>query len=233
MKYNILPYGESAVLVQFLEIRNEQQLHAVVQAFYERLRAQPRAGVISLIPAYSDVTVVFHPRMTSFNELKALILKEINHLNLIKPVKRKVFEIPVCYELGLDLTEACEVLALSKAEIIKRHTATDYFIRFIGFVPGFAYLSGLDTSLSMARHPTPRSKVPKGSVAIGGDQTGVYPLETPGGWQIIGNCPIYLLDAQCDTPFGMGDWIRFYPISKSEHKRLKCQQPPLTIQWLS
>lgn len=231
MKYNILPYGESAALVQFLDAGTEHQSHALIQAFYERLRTQPRAGVISLIPAYSDVTVVFHPRMTTFDQLKALILKEINQLILTKPLKQKVFEVPVCYDLGLDVTEACQALALSKAELIQRHTAPDYLIRFIGFVPGFAYMSGLDASLGMARHAVPRLKVPQGSVAIGGNQTGVYPLETPGGWQIIGNCPIHLLDARSLTPYGMGDWIRFYSISKSEHKRLKTQQPPLKYQW--
>ena len=143
----------------------------------------------------------------------------------LKNKEYKLWKIPVCYDkqFGIDLDSLSLEKGLSISEIVARHSQTNYTVYFIGFLPGFLYLGGLNDSLYMPRKATPRLKIEKGSVAIGGKQTGVYPSESPGGWHIIGNTPITFFDASKELPCfaKSGDVIRFYPVSLKEYERVK------------
>ncbi len=133
----------------------------------------------------------------------------------------RLVEIPVCYgsEYGPDLEDVAALHELTSAEVIRRHSAPPYRVQFLGFLPGFAYLSGLPPGLETPRRDTPRLSVPAGAVGIGGAQTGVYPLESPGGWQIIGRTPLILFDLNREPPalLRAGDRVRFVPISEETY----------------
>lgn len=136
----------------------------------------------------------------------------------------RVVEIPVCYggEYGFDLDAVAEHVRLSRDDVIARHAAAEYAVAMLGFAPGFPYLLGLDPALQMPRRATPRTRVPAGSVAIGGAQTGIYPRELPGGWHLVGRTPRILFDAQRDPPclLAPGDRVRFRVIDAAEFARL-------------
>ncbi|MFD2334473.1 5-oxoprolinase subunit PxpB [Cohnella sp. GCM10020058] len=135
----------------------------------------------------------------------------------------RVTEIPVCYggELGPDLPEVAAAHGLSEQEVIEIHASADYLVYMLGFAPGFAYLGGLPQRIATPRRPTPRLSIPAGTVGIAGDQTGVYPIATPGGWQLIGKTPepLFLPDATPPTLLRAGDIVRFRPISREEFDR--------------
>lgn len=139
-------------------------------------------------------------------------------------LKPQTWEIPVCYggKFGKDLDQLCKEKAISKENLIQIHSQSEYVLEFYGFLPGFMYLSGLHPDLISARKRIPDRKIDAGSVAIGGKQTGIYPLESPGGWHIIGKTPIQIFDKGQNPPVNPqpGDFIRFYPISEEEFDEL-------------
>jgi len=166
-------------------------------------------GVQELIPGMNNLTLVFDPLRTEPAALEAAALAL-----WVKPPRRqqlgRLVEIPVIYD-GPDLGDVASHCGLSIDEVLRRHTAGDYVVYFIGFQPGFAYLGGLDESLHTPRRSEPRVAVPRGSVGIGGAQTGIYPLVTPGGWQLIGRTSLALFDPQAEPPtlLAPGDRVRF------------------------
>ncbi len=166
-------------------------------------------GVLGLIPGMNNLTLTFDPLRT-----EAASLEQAARALWAKPLKRqqagRLVEIPVRYD-GPDLADVASHCGLSTDEVVRRHTAADYVVYFIGFQPGFAYLGGLDESLHTPRRAEPRVAVPAGSVGIGGAQTGIYPLVTPGGWQLIGRTALPLFDPQAEPPtlLAPGDRVRF------------------------
>lgn len=138
---------------------------------------------------------------------------------------RKVYEIPVCYggEYGPDIENIAEHAGLSVEEVIKIHSSRDYLIYMLGFLPGFCYLGGLDERIHTPRLANPRIKINAGSVGIGGSQTGIYPLDSPGGWQLMGMTPVKTYDPDREIPILVeaGDYIRFVPIDEDEYKRIR------------
>ena len=141
--------------------------------------------------------------------------------------KKKVFEIPVCYggEFGPDLATIAEHAGLSEQEVIDIHTSTDYLIYMLGFLPGFTYLGGLDERIHTPRLANPRIRIPAGSVGIGGSQTGIYPMDSPGGWQLMGLTPVKTYDPDREVPILVeaGDYIRFVPVDRAEYDRIKTE----------
>jgi KipI family sensor histidine kinase inhibitor len=178
-----------------------------------------RRGVLNVHPAYASVLVDFDPRVTSHGALEeaaALI-----DWSAAAPVNdARTIEIPVEYggECGPDLADVAAICGRSPEEVIATHSGADYLVYFLGFSPGFPYLGGMPESIAAPRLQTPRLRVPAGSVAIGGSQTGVYPVTSPGGWRIIGRTRLGLFDAHADPPvrLRMGDHVRFVPVEKGD-----------------
>ena len=181
-----LPCGRDGVLVEMDSLEQVQRLYA------ELRRRRPK-GVIDIVPAARTVLLVGPGAARVANELPRRKLPETS------AIAGAVVEIPVIYD-GEDLVEVAQLAGLSVPEIVELHTGTELRVAFCGFVPGFAYLSGLPKALHVPRRDAPRTKVPAGSVALAGEFTGVYPRATPGGWRLIGRTGMPVWDAQRDPP---------------------------------
>ncbi|MBX3147218.1 MAG: 5-oxoprolinase subunit PxpB [Gemmatimonadales bacterium] len=210
MRPRLAPHGDAGIVIRY-GARLQPGLDRVVRHHASVLEAGKLAGVIELVPGYVSLTVHFDPAQTSFEELRDRILPLLT-LAPPTPTERvgRTVVIPVQYD-GMDLDEVARAAGITVAEVIDRHTAPEYQVALLGFVPGFAYLEPLDPCLVLPRRATPRSRVPAGSVAIAGAQTGVYPAETPGGWLIIGTTSLRLFDPDRQPPalLTVGDRVRF------------------------
>lgn len=214
MDYQIKPFGQSALLIEFSSEISEQT-SALVNEAYRYIQKKPQWGVVSLIPAYTSLTVCFHPLMTTYEKLSKLIRQLLDGLNQAKLPEGELKLIPVCYSIGLDIELVLKELEITIEELVDLHSSKTYRVDFLGFMPGFAYLQGLHEKLFIPRKSVPRVKIPKGAVALGGGQTGIYPFESPGGWQIIGQTPLEMFSengAFCQV----NDRVRFVPITESE-----------------
>jgi inhibitor of KinA len=213
------PYGDSAILIDWhaeisISISND------ILEFYKKIKDLKDTNIVEVIIGYSSLTIVFKKRITDyFKEVKSL--KEVYNLKDIS-FKRTPFiwQIPVCYDVdfGKDLQEMSNITKLEISEIITLHSEKLYRVYFIGFLPGFCYLGGLNERLFLERKPNPRLHVAKGSVAIGGKQTGIYPAESAGGWNIIGKTPVDFFNVCLEHPCFVkaGDFIKFITVGKEE-----------------
>ncbi len=179
------------------------------------------------VPAYNSLTLIKRGDTIDFDKY-TIELQEIYREKKTFPKKEKfLWRLPVCYdpEFGIDLAEVADRLQIKVPELIAMHTGNTYIVYGIGFLPGFMYLGGLTAALEIPRRATPRLKVAKGSVGLAGRQTGIYPQESPGGWNIIGNCSVPIFDATKDRPcfVSVGDRIQFYAISRAEYELHKIE----------
>ena len=217
-------FGEKAILVEWQAIIDDEILNDIL-LFVEKIKAHKEINYIDLIQGYNSLTIIYKEFIENFCEEVAL-LKSV-YSSTLKIAKQDYFlwEIPVCYDLefGIDLQELSKKSSLEIDEIIKIHSETIYKVFFVGFLPGFLYLGGLNEQLFFDRKPNPRLHVAKGSVAIGGMQTGVYPQNSAGGWNIIGKTPIDFFDVNQPNPCfaKAGDFIKFNPISLDEFYQLE------------
>ena len=194
--------------------------HQRIVKLLRLLAAEPVDGFLNFHPAYCSVLVKFDALKLRHAEVESALRSLCARLGEVELPKPRVREIPVCYggEYGPDLEEVAKLHATPADEFVRLHAAARYTVYFLGFVPGFAYLGGLPAELATPRLSTPRKKVPAGSVAIGGNQTGVYPRETPGGWRLIGRTALKLFDpsAREMSFLQIGDEVRFVAIAKEE-----------------
>ena len=194
--------GERGLLVEVENLETVHRLHAA-------LRELDPPGIVELVPAYRTVLIVADP-----GEAEALddLAARLPHLELppAEAVADETVEIPVSYD-GEDLPEVAGLTGLEPEEVVRRHTAPEYTVAFLGFSPGFPYLVGLDPALEVPRRDTPRTSIPAGSVALAGNQTGIYPSASPGGWQLIGHTDVALFDPARDPPalLAPGTRLRF------------------------
>ncbi len=214
MPIETTPLGDSALLV-----RVGDSLGEVLDAA-QRLEAAKLPGVVDIAPAFASVGVFFtspRDRANGAAEIQETLREKAAGGSV---PGRRVMEVPVCYEpeYGLDLGAVAQQSQLSPNEIALRHAGAAYQVRCVGFSPGFPYLSGLPKALNTPRRAVPRIAVPPGSVAIGGAQTGIYPLSSPGGWNIIGRTPLRLFDAAREPAalLQAGDHVRFVAITRAE-----------------
>jgi KipI family sensor histidine kinase inhibitor len=223
-----LSAGERGLVVEFgneisVEINNQ------VRALAMALEAARIPGLVEVIPTYRSLGVEYDPLVMSFEEIQARVRDMVAHLDPKVLSAPKWVRIPTVYggEYGPDLPFVAQHAGLSGAEVIRLHSQTKYHVYMIGFTAGFAYLGGLPERLHTPRLLSPRLKVPKGSVAIGGSQTGVYPAETPGGWRIIGRTYLNLFDPlqEIPTPMLPGDTVEFVPITDEEYRRPETRDP--------
>jgi inhibitor of KinA len=224
----ITPMGDSALLLELGDAINEST-HRRVQTVWRALAAEPLPGVSETVPAYTTVTVFYDawqavqagaPEAEIVPWLSGLIRERIKHPPKTAKVKGRLVEIPVCYggEFGPDLLRVAAQAKLSPEAVVKKHSAAKYLVYLVGFAPGFPYLGGLPKELVTPRHAKPRMAVPAGSVGIGGEQTGIYPQSTPGGWNLIGRTPLRLFCADTNPPAVLqaGDEVRFKAITHGE-----------------
>ena len=236
----IFPLGDSALVVRVreqFEDAPEETLDETLRVF-QLLQRAAIPGVIELAPAYTSVAVFFDPVAVlksggtvegAFEEFTTKIRSAIvpaprRHRRRIATRAPRLIEIPVCYdvEFGVDMDRVAEHTKLSEREIIDLHSSGKYRVACIGFVPGFTFLAGLPKNLATPRRGVPRKEITPGSVGIGGAQTGIYPLRSPGGWNLIGRTPLKLFDPARDPAclLQAGDRVRFVPISADEFQTL-------------
>lgn len=228
----IEPLGETMLLLRFGD-RIDDDLVTRVHAAAATLRAAGLPGVIDFVAAYAALAIEYTPAAWARNDKPAWRqLADAVHAVLTTPLRysphaARTIEIAVCYggEHGPDLGALAAHCGLSEEAVIARHTAGEYRVAVVGFAPGFVYLLGLDTALRMPRRASPRLRVPRGSIAIGGEQTGIYPSDLPGGWQLIGRTPLTMFDPLRDPAClaGAGDRVRFRAIDAHEFAALERQ----------
>jgi len=219
----IVAAGDSALIVEF-EARIDPAVNARVIALAESVQAAALAGVRDVVPTYRSVAIHLDPLRTDVDALTACVEREAARAVKSSDVARTPLRIPVCYggEFGPDLPAVAAYARISEDEAIRVHAGGAYRVFMLGFVPGFAYMGIVDPRIAMPRHAVPRVRVPARSVAIAGVQTGIYPAETPGGWQLIGRTPVKPFDPDRAAPFLMkaGDAVQFYAIDREEYDRL-------------
>lgn len=225
----IIPFSECAVLLSFGNTV-DISIHEKLMLAKKVIEDNQFIGFIETVPAYNSLTVFYNPAeikktaatisSSVIHQLKQLL--ETAQQSAVQKSSSSTVSIPVCYdeEYGIDLTELSSQLNLSTKEIIDLHTKQLYKVFMLGFTPGFPYMGILDDRLFSKRKAQPRISVAPGSVAIAGNQTGIYPLSTPGGWNIIGRTPVKLFDTKKESPFLLkaGDSIQFTSITKKEYE---------------
>ena len=235
----LAPLGDTAVVVTLGSSIDEATL-AQVRALAAALEQDTAAGIVDVVPAYTTVTVFYDPAFAApegvspYDRIRRVIEARVARLEeagwsarraQAAAAAARTIEIPVCYggEYGPDLDDVAKHTGLSADEVVQRHHAGHYLVYAVGFTPGFAYLGGLAETLFTPRRATPRTSVPAGSVGIGWQQTGVYPVASPGGWQLIGRTPLALFQAAENPParLRVGDRVTFRAIAPEEFRAWK------------
>jgi len=221
------PYGANAILIEWPKEVAPEILNDILQ-FINHLKSHCLNGTEwEFIPAYNSLTLIHRTSEVHHDEMSTTLQKWYMRKGESVLPQRFLWQIPVCYDLefGIDLTAVAVSLGISKEEIISLHTKTPYTVYGIGFLPGFMYLGGLPKALEVDRKKVPRLKVRKGSVGLAGKQTGIYPQESPGGWNIIGSCPIPIFNRKKENPclVTVGDQIQFFEISRAEYDLRKIE----------
>ena len=226
------PAGDRTLVVEFAR-QPGAVVGARVRAAAEYLLLRPLPGVVDVVPAEASLAVHFDPVVVAalhetadpMQTLMQLVLLACSRAPAVPKARSRQIDIPVCYggEHGEDLAEVAAHADMSVEEVVRVHSSGRYEVQMLGFLPGFAYLGGLDRKLAMPRRDVPRKRIPAGSVGIGGDQTGVYPFETPGGWNLIARTPMLLFRFGDDAGamLAPGDQVRFVPITAGEYDSLE------------
>lgn len=217
MEYPVYPCGDCAATVQIGQVISEQVNGAVVRAL-EAIRRAAIPGVRELVPSYAAICIHYDPEMLSWQTLQ----DALRQVSLEEPAGEtekpgREICIPVCYggAFGPDLPFVAAHSGLSEEEVVRRHSGGSYLVYMLGFLPGFAYLGGMDECIACPRLETPRTRIPAGAVGIAGGQTGIYPLASPGGWQLIGRTPLRMFRMEAGQgvfALSAGDRVRFVPI---------------------
>lgn len=232
-KVSMFAAGDQALRIVF-ENKINQTIHKQVSQLDDAISQKDIPGIRETIPAFRTLTVLYDALQTDYETLSETIRSLLSVSQKIPRMKKRIIEIPVCYDeqFGIDLKDVANHAGLSAEDVIQLHSERDYLIYMLGFLPGFAYLGGLNPVLSMPRLRTPRHKIQAGAVGIAGSQTGIYPVASPGGWRLIGSTPVQLFDADRESPFlyEAGDYIRFRPVSIKEYDMIRQQVYTNTYQ---
>ena len=220
----ILTVGDCAVSVEFGQEISLEINHKVM-ALKMVLEREPIRGIVELIPTYCSLLIQYDPMDLRYGQLRDRLEALVTQLDEVEMPPKQVVEIPVAYggEYGPDLGEVARAHNISEEEVIKLHSEPEYPIYMLGFVAGFPYLGGMNKAIATPRKKSPRIKIEAGSVGIAGEQTGIYSVESPGGWQIIGRTPLKLYDVNRNEPVLLkaGQYIKFKPITKEEFRAME------------
>lgn len=216
--------GDTSLTVEFGNEISEAINHDI-RAYKIALEKAGLPGIVELVPTYRSLMVHYDPAVLPYQELRERLEKLLDDMGEIEIPPSPVLEIPVLYggEMGPDLPFVAEHAGLSEEEVIRIHSSTEYLIYMLGFTPGFTYLGGMSEKIATPRLKQPRVKIPAGSVGIAGTQTGVYPIDSPGGWQLIGRTPVKMYDPDRETPIlpEAGQYIKFYPVTQEEYDAIR------------
>lgn len=227
------PLGDQTLLLRWgdsIDIAVNRQVHAVVG----KLRDSAPPWLIDCVPAYASLAIFFDITALPESDPTKVVREFLSAMldqseSSTDSAESRLVEIAVCYggDHGPDLEDVADRCGLTTAQVVEKHSQTDYVVAMLGFSPGFPYLLGLDATLAVPRLATPRTHVPAGSIGIGGAQTGIYPNEGPGGWRLIGQTPHRLFDARRDPPTLLlpGDRVRFLPIDAARFQSLSERRP--------
>lgn len=222
-RVKILTLSDGAISIRLgsgIDIETNDCVHALRRA----IDSANIKGITETVPSYCALAVYYDMLTLTQSELIAAIEPVLDSLDTADTVHGGLISIPVLYggEWGEDLPFVAKHCSMSEDEVIALHTAKEYPVYMLGFLPGFCYLGGMDTRLATPRLTTPRVRIEAGSVGIAGEQTGIYPLASPGGWQIIGRTPLKIYDPQRESPtlIEAGMRVKFYPIDRKEYERI-------------
>ena len=223
-KTRYLTAGDKAVVLQFGNEISEE-LNLLVKKMYHCIGKKNIEGIEEMVLTYRSLIIYYNPQKVKYADLTQKLKELEKSVSEITLPPAYVTEIPVIYggEYGPDLEFVAQFNKLSAKEVINIHSEKEYFIYMLGFSPGFPYLGGMSDKIATPRLEKPRLKVSEGSVGIAGKQTGIYPIESPGGWQIIGRTPVKLYDPKKEFPFLLksGDYLKFYPINLEQFKEIE------------
>lgn len=230
----ILLSGDSALLVEFGNAINAN-LNQQATDFAARLREEKTNVFTDIVPAFCSVYIEYDALEAGYDEVREIVQRNLYKKTGTRIKEKKTIEIPVCYGgiYGEDLPFVVKHAGLTVQQVVDIHSSRDYLIYMLGFMPGFPYLGGLDPRIFTPRLQTPRLKIPAGSVGIGGEQTGIYPLGSPGGWQLIGRTPLrpYRPDREPPIAYEAGNYIHFVPVSEKEYQLIQKDDENETYQY--
>ncbi len=222
-KARFLPAGDKSLIIEFGD-SIKPEINKKIRNMYLAIEKLNIDGIQEMIPTYRSLLVSYNPLKLKYSELCERLRECEENLGDTDSEPAKVVRIPTIYggEYGPDLEFVAEHCNLSVEEVISIHSSQNYLIYMLGFTPGFPYLGGMSDKLETPRLKTPRTKIPGGSVGIAGKQTGIYPIDSPGGWQLIGITPVKLYDPFAEPPvlLNAGDYVRFVPINEEEYKSI-------------
>ncbi len=223
-KAKYLICGDRALNMEFGNVINEE-VNKKIRAVTTLIENNKISGINEVVPTYRSLMIHYNPLIIDFEELVKLLKRIEENINNIELLSPETIEIPVLYGglYGPDIENVARHNNLSVKEVINIHTSAKYLIYMLGFTPGFPYLGGMDKRISTPRLSSPRTKIPAGSVGIAGEQTGVYPMQSPGGWQLIGSTPVELFNPERENPILLksGNYIVFKSIDEDEYMKIK------------
>jgi KipI family sensor histidine kinase inhibitor len=220
MMPGFFPLGDTAFIVRFGD-EISVQIHNKLKGYKSRVEQAGIKGVTAVVPAYTDLMVCYNPVVISYSDLLSELKQLCNETEHEGIKQSRLVKIPVLYggDYGPDIEEVASYNNISVEEVIRLHSSARYLIYMLGFTPGFCYLGGLPDKIATPRKAEPRKKIDAGSVGIAGMQTGIYPIDSPGGWQLIGRTPVevFNIDRKPEVLFEAGNYIQFVPVTKSEY----------------
>ncbi len=221
-----LPAGDRALCVE-LGNAISPEISQLVRSLFLAVQKQSIPGIQDIVPTYRSILVYYDPMRTPFSELESNLRTLIDRLEQVVTDAPRVVRVPTVYggEYGPDLEYVAGHNGLTTEDVVRIHSGTDYLAYMMGFTPGFTYLGGLSERIATPRLQTPRTAIPAGSVGIAERQTGVYPIRSPGGWQLIGRTPMRIFDPDRDPPVAVepGDYMRFVPVGEDEYLEIERQ----------
>lgn len=224
-KYPDIQFASDRSLLIKVGEKISRENHDKVFKIFLLLSSSKVQGIQSIHPAYNTILITFDPCIVHLHRINEIITSLLQQENSVTIPESRIINIPVCYdeEYAWDISNVAKHNSLTIEQVIQFHSKPEYLVYFLGFSPGFPYLGEMPKEIATPRLASPRLKVPEGSVAIGGDQTGIYPISSPGGWNIIGRTTLTLFSPEKEEPtlLRMGDKIKFIPITKKEFQQLK------------
>jgi inhibitor of KinA len=224
--FHYIPSGDSSVIIK-AGTAISADINRTVRKLLVRIENENIDGITDFIPSYSELMICYDASVISFKKLLDTLRSLEDNIDDIELPESSIIWIPVLYggESGPDLSEVAHFNNLSTEEVINIHISVKYLVYMLGFTPGFCYLGGMDPRIATPRKETPRVKIPAGAVGIADKQTGIYPVESPGGWQLIGNTPLRLFDPAGKPEFliNAGDYIQFYQVDEDHYRNIQAE----------